>query len=300
MANGTNTTFAGNGSTATPFQIDVATASGTILGVVKEAATNAPVIIAADGSLGVNTANFTVDGEVTGPLNATVIADDVIDAANLQADAVETVKIKDNAVTPAKIEPGDTAGKILATTGTDPDLEASWVTPNSLVAVDNGLNKNATTDAIHLGGALIEATTITTSSTETLAITNLEAPTGANEIVVAETAAGVLRKVARSVSGETNADDDFAVIDIAGYNDYIQEVNISVTIPAATDINVVLPAASATNKGQVVNIKITNATEPDAYLNIKVASTVLTYGSMPYQGWVIKSDGANWVIVARN
>ncbi|MGJ1369452.1 hypothetical protein ACR78T_22930, partial [Sphingobacterium spiritivorum] len=56
FANGTNATLTGNGTIATPYKYDVATANGTTLGVVKEAATD-PTVNIVNGELSVNPAN---------------------------------------------------------------------------------------------------------------------------------------------------------------------------------------------------------------------------------------------------
>lgn len=329
----------GNSTNGINYDVSVATATGTTLGVVKEAETD-PTVNVVDGVLSVNLAKTTLSGDVTGPLNATVVeaiqgtdvsatpptatnnvlkyvegtggaagqwvpsqlqgtdvAGKAITSTSLtvSADGV-TAALKDVTI---EITPG-TEGQILTTTNTgtitDPVLSTNWATPNSLVAVDNGLNK-ADGDVIHLGGTLKEVTDIKTSSTNTLAISGLTIPAGESEIVYTQAADGILRKVARSISDEITATQN--VNSVTGYNDFVQEINISATI-GAEDLDVVLPAASAANKGQVVNIKIANLTEPDYYLNIKVGSDTLTYGAMPHQGWIVKSNGSDWVIVGRN
>ncbi len=124
LANGTNTTVTGTGTTADAYKVNVATANGTELGVVQEAATN-PTVNVSNGVLAVNLSNTTLSGEVTGPLNATEVANDVIDAANLKTDAVTTIKIVDENVTPAKIK-GGTEGQVLTT---DSAGKAIWTAP---------------------------------------------------------------------------------------------------------------------------------------------------------------------------
>ncbi len=170
---------------------------------------------------------------------------------------------------------------------------------------DSGLTM--TGNNVQLGGDLTQATTITTDGntfeiatdgTGTLAITGLEAATAANTIVVADATTGVLRTVKRSISEATTA--TLNVANITDYSPYVQEVNVATTL-AAADIDVVLPAASVENRGQVVNIRITNGDDShDGYLNIKVGTNILTWGAMPYQGWIVKSDGDEWVVVGRN
>lgn len=203
-----------------------------------------------------------------------------------------------------EIKPGTAANQILTTVDNAGALTTEWATPNSLVTVDNGLNKDNTD--IELGGVLKRTTVITTgvnstndpTPANTLGVQGLIVPaTASTEIMYAEGTTGVLRKAARSVSQYIEASQ--VVSTITGYNDFVQEVNITAKIVSG-DINVTLPAATATNKGQVVNVKITNTAEVADYLNILVGSTTLTYGALPYQSWIIKSNGTSWEIVGRN
>ena len=203
-----------------------------------------------------------------------------------------------------EIKPGTAANQILTTVDNAGALTTEWATPNSLVTVDNGLNKDNTD--IELGGVLKRTTVITTgvnstndpTPVNTLGLQGLIVPaTASTEIMYAEGTTGVLRKAARSVSQYIEASQ--VVSTITGYNDFVQEVNITAKIVSG-DINVTLPAATATNKGQVVNVKITNTAEVADYLNILVGSTTLTYGALPYQSWIIKSNGTSWEIVGRN
>ena len=149
LADGLNTTVSGTGTETDQYKVNVATATTAAVGVVKP---GTGLNVATDGTLNVTVVDTNTDvqqlslasntltlerggsvnlnlvslaGEVTGPLNATVVADNVIDAANLKADAVTTVKILDKNVTPAKIE-GGTEGQVLTTNTAG---EATWVTP---------------------------------------------------------------------------------------------------------------------------------------------------------------------------
>ena len=66
----------------------------------------------------------------------------------------------------------------------------------SVVTADNGLNKSTATN-IQLGGALLKATEIATTATNTLAVSGLQAGSTSDEIVVVGTD-GVLKKVAQT------------------------------------------------------------------------------------------------------
>lgn len=318
------------------YNVSVATASGTTLGVVKEAATPT-VNINADGELAVNLTNTVLIGDVTGPLNATKVekiqgtavsatpptatnnvlkfvpgtggaagawtpsqlqgtdvAGKAITSTSLTVSADgATAALKDVTI---NITPGTAEGHILTTVNTAADgdpavLSTNWATPNSLVAVDNGLKK-VTNDVIHLGGDLKEVTKIAASATNTLAISGLQAATegATNKVVVSEGATGILRTVERVVQG-TNED----VAANSNYSFFAPEVVLNITLPPTGDVTVKFPAA-ASAVGQVINIKIANTTESHTgYLNV-----LDTYGSMPYQGWIVKSNGSAWVIVGRN
>lgn len=317
------------------YAVTIANANATTVGVVREADTD-PTVNVVDGVLSVNLTNTTLSGDVTGPLNATVVeaiqgtdvsatpptatnnvlkyvegtggaagqwvpsqlqgtdvAGKAITSTSLTVSADgATAALKDVTI---NITPGTAEGQILTTVNTaaagDPAvLSTNWATPNSLVAVDNGLKK-VTNDVIHLGGALKEVTEIAASATNTLAISGLQpAIEGAtNKVVVSEGATGILRTVERVVQG-TNVD----VAANSNYSFFTPEVVINVTL-ADADQTITFPAA-ASAVGQVINIKIVNTDDKHTgYLNV-----LDTYGSMPYQGWIIKSNGSAWIIVGRN
>ncbi|MCY1229128.1 hypothetical protein D3C87_71260 [compost metagenome] len=103
----------------TAYTVNVPTANGTTLGVVRQAAANPTVNVAADGTLSINTGatgigrNLTAaDGSlqvVTGGTNATLVATSLqvaaggITTAKLATNAVATGNIQDNAITTNKI-----------------------------------------------------------------------------------------------------------------------------------------------------------------------------------------------------
>lgn len=313
-----------NNTGGTDYSVSIKTASATTLGVVKEAATAPTVSINAAGELAVDLTNTTLSGDVTGPLNATTVgkiqgtqvsstaptttnnvlkfdgtswAPGKLDGGDITGAALTSTTLKvtpdaNNALLEAlkiEVKPG-TIGQVLTTTGTAGSEVATWATPNSLVTVNNGLNKE-TNEEIRLGGALMEPTIITAGATNTLAIQGLEkvADAKANKVVVVEEGTGILRTGERVVSG-TNAN----IAANAGYSFYVPEVIVNITL-ADADQSIVFPAA-ASAKGQVINIKIANRTEDHTgYLTVGD-----TYGGMPFQGWIVKSNGTDWVIVGRN
>ena len=264
------------------YTIDVNNANGTTLGVVKEADAT-PTINFVDGVATVNVDNISAtQGKALTSSSITVSADG---AKALLAD------------TQIDITPGTAAGQVMVTNADNSGVE--WVDPNTLgntVTADNGLTK--TGNNIQLGGDLTETNTVIGAAADkTLAITGLQNSTDAStSIVLADESTGVLRKVARSL--EYAANSDFVVGTQSDYNMFVQEITILATI-GTSDINITLPPA-ANAKGQVVNVKIANTTEPDAYVNIPNVDGTTIYGAMPYQGWILKSNGSTWSVVGSN
>lgn len=229
------------------------------------------------------------------------LADDAVKTENIENGAVTNEDLALKAVTADKMESKNIATGTNVAAGMVPTADGSggveYKTINNTVAVINGLRKDATAaDVIKLGGDLIEATAINTSvgsTGNTLAITGLAnvAPATAtkNKVIVAETIGGVLRTVDKIVTG-TNVE----VAANANYSFHTPEVVINVTL-GNTDQTITFPSA-ASAEGQVINIKIANTTEAHTgYLNV-----LDTYGAMPYQAWIVKSNGTTWEIVGRN
>lgn len=169
-----------------------------------------------------------------------------------------------------------------------------------------GSDGTTATNVVKLGGALTEDTTITTipsndaASDRSLAIAGLvdtfdKTLETQNMIVEVD---GTLRKVVKSLELDINVSN---IATATGYSPNIEEIFVSFNNLTA-DVNLILPTASVANKGQVINVKILPATGAAAdvtshagYLNL-----LDTYGSMFYQGWVLKSNGSEWTIVSRN
>ncbi|WP_267740664.1 hypothetical protein [Myroides injenensis] len=191
-----------------------------------------------------------------------------------------------------------------------------WVTPGDLgntVTASNGLTKTA--NDIQLGGTIDKNTTLaiaagtknpdgTVTGGGSLAITGLNSadPKQGNKTVVIQangqlatidTAAG---NVTINQGGDVNISDNSVV---NNYHPSMSEIVIEVTL-GATDTNLNLPAVNGT-EGQTISVKIVNIDEDhNGYLNIKSGSDVLAYGAMPFQGWIIKSNGTKWIVVGRN
>lgn len=264
------------------YTISIANANGKdIAGVVKEADT-APTINFVNGVATVNVENISA----TQGKGLTSTSITVKDGANalLHAASIE-------------ITPGATDGMVLVTTGTDTKT-TKWVPAGELgntVTANNGLTKDDKNN-ITLGGTLTSPTEITSDKTNTLAIKGLQPATGANKVVVVN-GEGVLATVNQSMS-PTLINSTTNISNIEGYSPLTPEVVIEVEI-GVSDINLELPKPSGA-EGQTISVKIVNKDEPSAYLNIKANGTELTYGAMPFQGWIIKSNGTKWIIVGRN
>ncbi|HLS30071.1 MAG TPA: hypothetical protein VK021_04385, partial [Flavobacteriaceae bacterium] len=164
---------------------------------------------------------------------------------------------------------------------------------------ENGLTQIG--DVVKLGGALTEATTLTTDDANTLAIDGLQAADTPSKIVVVEDAEGVLRTVTRSLQADVAADFTVSTTTLADYSPYVQEVNLDVDITGLTggDITITLPDAAPAS-GQVINVKLSDGEEASNYLNINDAGGEITYGALPLQAWIFKSNGTNWQIVGKN
>lgn len=165
-------------------------------------------------------------------------------------------------------------------------------------------------DSVVLGGTLDRVTTIATDAINTLNISGLQAANAANKIIVTEDGTGELATVKRVVSGsipttglEVNA------TNLSNYSPYVRQVYLKIDVAdlSGTDVNLTLPDPIAAI-GQVFNVKIVDPTaigDASNYLNIlkfgtttPSPSNTLSYGAVPYQAWVIKSNGTNWQIVS--
>ncbi len=211
------------------------------------------------------------------------------------------------------IEPG-TDGQVLITeenpTG---QFHTLWVDPASFMSsgltADNGLTIDQST--VKLGGVLTEPTIITTagnSGANTLAIAGLEAAQTDNALVVAETdptTEGVLRTVQRTLSVNANSNLQIGSTAISNYSPYTPFLHIYTDVSdlSTADVEITLPDPQLA-EGQVITVKLTdtqNSGDADHYLTIYQfnQTEVLTYGALPYQGWVIKSNGNTWHITGR-
>lgn len=249
-------------------------------------------VAAADGSVSFeNVAAQNIDGkDVTTTSSAIVLTNN--DGAALTAMTIDldmaALQIEANQIN------GGTQGQVMVVGAGD---KGSWVdaaTLGNTVTANNGLTKTA--NNIQLGGELEVAETIIVASKDnTLVIKGLQAAEDSNNLVVAEED-GTLRTVERSQSFSTAAA-TFNVEAQTGYNKFTQEIVILANI-ASNDVTITLPSATEA-KGQVISVKVATEEESDFYVNINGVDGANVYGGMPYQGWIIKSNGTTWSIVGR-
>jgi len=198
---GTNTAVTPNPATPnatgnTAYTVNVATATTSTRGVVSA---GSGLSITSGGVLSVNTASTGIGKTLTGS-GITVTAGSTVGTGTSLANTVladVTLGIADSAVNSAKIANGSIQGE---------DLNAN-VAGNGLtqaaggalqVNTYNGIKVNTTgtyNDHVGLGGALNEATTITATATNTLAIAGLQTGVVADNIMVVNPATNVVKKV---------------------------------------------------------------------------------------------------------
>lgn len=203
---------------------------------------------------------------------------------------------------------GDVTGKyndtkVVAIQGTKVSATAPTETNNVLIYDDTAKTWVPTAlDGSHITGAELSSNSITvtpvvgttnTALLEALAIEITPAATAGLVLTTTEVAGNMTTTWEKPNTSYSTTDVNIA--DDTNYSPYIAEIVLEVTL-AGADQTVEFPVASAANEGQTISIKIANTDENhDGYLNV-----LDTYGTMPYQGWIVKSNGSKWLIVGRN
>ena len=168
-------------------------------------------------------------------------------------------------------------------------------TANVLATVSNGLTTSA--GNVKLGGTLKEATSLTTTATETLSLSGLQPTTTAStdNVVVADATTGVLKvlPVANLVSAITTK--------TTGYTALPTDETILVDA-TATSVTITLPDASSL-LGKKYNIKKIDTS--DNNVNIRslkgmIDTVDFISGGVWLQSWTLQSDGANWFVINRS
>ncbi|MEC4114169.1 hypothetical protein VSO92_08615 [Myroides pelagicus] len=228
-----------------------------------------------------------------------------------------SIKVTDGAnalldETTIEIAGGTSAGQVLVTKKEGDTFVTEWVDASALGnTVKSGQGVTVGTDnTVNLGGTITEDVIIAVKEGTndvkggSLAITGLGTAVKdkANKTVVVQ-ADGTLATIDKTVGDVTINDVGTVTIGenvVKNYHPSMAEVVIEVML-GATDTNLNLPAVDGT-EGQTISVKIVN--EDDTHSGYLIINddkgTYLSEGSMPYQGWVIKSNGTKWIVVGRN
>lgn len=194
-----------------------------------------------------------------------------------------TIDINNNAVTAVKLN-DDTAGAGLVRNTTTKALD---------VNATNGIKVDA--DFVKLGGPLTEATTITTTTTETLAIAGLQDFVGDQKSIVVLGPGNVLQKASLNTSNAITTV-------IANHTALVTDETILVDA-SDNHVEITLPAADNDNKGKRFYVKLI-ATNTANTNEVRINSASLIDGdasaivsSSPYQAWLFQSNGTGWFVV---
>lgn len=210
--------------------------------------------------------------------------------------------------TTIEIKAGAKEGQVLVTKKEGDKFVTEWVNAaGNTVKSGQGITVKSD-NTVNLGGKIEEATKLDLTGNGSLAITGLDAPADKNAVLenVKIGADGKLYAVSKSESTGSITINKGGDVNIGGETNYSinqEEVVIEVTLVNA-DTNLKLPTPSGV-EGQTISVKIANTNEDHTgYLNIvqenDTVSNRLAYGAMPFQGWIIKSNGTKWIVVGRN
>lgn len=273
------------------YTISIANANGKdIAGVVKEADT-APTINFVNGVATVNVENISAT-QGKGLTSTSITVKDG-DKALLHAASIE-------------IKGGSKAGQVLVTKGDGDNTTTEWIDASNLgntVTANNGLTKDKDNN-ITLGGDIKLPTTLNVIGDDgSLSIKGLKAPKDLKNSNVVVGSDGKLAVIDKTPAGPVTINNGGEITingsTVANYHPSMEEIVIEVTL-GEKDTNLQLPVIDGTS-GQTISVKIINENESHTgYLNIKSGTDLLAYGAMPFQGWIIKSNGTKWIIVGRN
>ena len=133
-------------------------------------------------------------------------------------------------------------------------------------------------------------------------VVGLEETKTANKIMVVDDATNTVKTVRRVIS--VSIDESKLVTQLEDYSPHVQEVNITVK-KLTSDVDLQFPAIEDSREGQVINVRLDINEESKFYLNLKKDAgtedaSFITYGALPYQGWVLKFNGTEWLVVSSN
>ena len=159
----------------------------------------------------------------------------------------------------------------------------------SLVTAKNGTNIDVTTKDVKLGGALTEATLISTDSINTLAVSGLTTGSDSDKIMVVQ-ADGVLRTREVNTSRIVETAANYVTLD----------ADAAILADAETaDLTITLPTATPANKGRVITIRKVDESDNEVNFSetIKINKTQ-SFTSLNYAATIrIQSTGADWYMM---
>nr|WP_199002804.1 hypothetical protein [Flavobacterium sp. ASV13] len=176
--------------------------------------------------------------------------------------------------------------------------EKVQINPNSLATANNGLT--ATNGNVQLGGSLVQPTTITASTTNTLALSGLQSSVSeADNLIVADPATGVLRTTSNSsVTGMRNIIRKTSNYTIAPATD-----NVILVDAASNNVTITVPPGVVT--GREFTIKRVDTSANDVTITFGGASgtvdetdTFISVGNkVTYR--IINSGNDKWQTISR-
>ncbi len=144
-----------------------------------------------------NVADTANVGALTVGGNSRVAGTDTVIGGSVAGSYYTAGNTRTSTLTATGITTGSTADSILTINAAGVVRKISDSASRSAIKANNGLTRVA--DSIQLGGALTKATTVTTSATNTLALTGLQNGTTADSVLTVG-ANGVIRKISDSAS----------------------------------------------------------------------------------------------------
>ncbi|SEL49481.1 autotransporter outer membrane beta-barrel domain-containing protein [Parapedobacter koreensis] len=158
--------------------------------------------------------------------------------------------------------------------------------------VTNGLQIDATTHEVKLGGELTEETEITTTATNTLAISGLQPGDETEDRIVVVDGDGVLKTIPAIIPSAIREED-------SNYEAIATDETILVNATGG-DITITLPDDVET--GKKYTIKKIDTSNNEVIINgngttIDGQNTIT--GTLPYQGWTVQFDGTRWWVISR-
>ena len=246
VANGTNTTVTTDATNPNNpiYKVNVATASGTTLGVVKEAATTPTVNIASDGTLSVNTTQLQANQKTSSVVSGTTTT---VSSATTGNNTAYTVEINPSSV--------QNSQKLTTLSNGNNTTVASTTSGNT---TDYKVNVNNATAAAT--GAVKPGSGLTVAADGTLSVNT--------------TASGL---------GKNLTPADGSIFIGTGTGATLVDANVSVATGGITDTKIAADAVTTTKiaNSAVTAAKLSAGAGAAGRVGITDASGAITYGTLP-------------------